>query len=466
MKVPVAPPDTQRLFAKLLGDKDGIRRFQAIVGRGIGPAPGGKYRHWDILRHLQAPEGLTHEEWWFAIRMARQHSYQPTPATDKRGAPFKYALVDVLLEMLHQIDKDAGGAIKGHEQVTNPHIRDSYIIKSLMEEAITSSQLEGAATTREVAKEMIQTGRQPRNRGEYMIYNNYQAMLFIRRLNAAPLTPSVILELHRVLTENAIDEPEAAGRLRRDDEPIQIVDHIGTVLHTPPKASELQSRMQKMCDFANADSSHRFIHPVIRAIILHFWLAHDHPFIDGNGRTARALFYWAMARHGYWLCEFISISRILKKAPSRYSLAFLYTETDDNDLTYFILNQLRVILRAIEDLHGYLHRRTEELREVQEILKRSRLVSTTFNHRQLALINHALKNSHHVYTFDSHRRSHDVSYQTARTDLLELARYGMLDTLKIRRTYNFVSPGDLRRRIERFGAKPKGAETSRHVLAR
>ena len=87
-------------------------------------------------------------------------------------------------------------------------------------------------------------------------------------------------------------------------------------------------------------------HHHIRAIILHFWLAYGHPFVDGNGRTARALFYWAMLHEGYWLFEFISISNILRKAPAQYGLSFLYSETDDNDLTYFIVAQTKVIRRA------------------------------------------------------------------------------------------------------------------------
>ena len=56
--------------------------------------------------------------------------------------------------------------------MTNPETRDSYLVRSLLEESITSSQLEGAATTREIAKEMIRNGRQPRDRGERMIFNN------------------------------------------------------------------------------------------------------------------------------------------------------------------------------------------------------------------------------------------------------------------------------------------------------
>jgi Fic family protein len=54
----------------------------------------------------------------------------------------------------------------------------------------------------------------------------------------------------------------------------------------------------------------KFIHPVVRAIILHFMIGCGHLFVDGNGRTARALFYWSVLHQKYRLMEFISISCI------------------------------------------------------------------------------------------------------------------------------------------------------------
>ena len=190
-----------------------------------------------------------------------------------------------------------------------------------------------------------------------MILNNYQGMLYVRRFIDEPLTPEINRNLQRQLTEGTLDEPNAAGRYRRADEDIVIEDETGTRLYTPPPADQLEARVASMCDFANATNDREFIPPAVRAIILHFWLAYDHPFVDGNGRTARALFYWSMARQGYWLCEYVSISRILRKARGQYARAYLYSETDDNDVSYFILYQMRVLLRAIQDLHEYLHER-------------------------------------------------------------------------------------------------------------
>ena len=204
-----------------------------------------------------------------------------------------------------------------------------------------------------------------------------------------------------------------------------------------------------MCDFANAKTPDYFIHPVIRAIILHFWLAYDHPFVDGNGRTARALFYWAMLHNGYWLFEFISISTILRKAPVKYGQSFLYTETDENDLTYFIVAQTKVIQRAIDELHIYIDRKSLELKQLESQIQ----ALDFFNHRQVDLIRHALKHPYSHYTIESHRNSHNVVYQTARTDLLDLQARGILEKQVFGKKLMFASVKDLTEKLRKMGKK-------------
>lgn len=448
MKRPVTPPRVQDLITSLPPE----RLVEVLTWR-PGPAPGGKYRHWDTFRHLPTPKHLSADEAWLAIKMARQQLYQPLPLKDKSGQPFVYTLPAPALQMLHLVDRDASGTIQISEEVTNPHTRDTYLVKSLVEEAITSSQLEGASTTRQVAKDLIRLGREPRDRSERMIVNNYHAMRFLRQFQKADLTPSIVLELQKLLTEGTLDVPDGAGRLRGANETIQVSDEFGTVLHVPPHARELTARMQAMCDFANDLEREPFTHPVVRAITLHFWLGYDHPFVDGNGRTARALFYWSMARQGYWLSEFISISRILKKARGKYARSFLYTETDDNDLTYFLLYQLDVVLRAIKELHEYLARKARELRETEDVLRTNTHLRRQLNHRQLALLNHALKKPQSAYTVQSHRQSHDISYETARSDLLDLAERGLLVQGKRGRAFTYVPAPNLQAALAWAGGR-------------
>jgi Fic family protein len=448
MKLPEAPPHVHDELARLLTGPEGAQRFQILSNAGLGPAPGGKYRHWDTFRHAPPLSGFSATEQWMAVKLARRALYQTLPLQDAAGTPFRYALPNVALEMLHQVDRNAAGNIQASDQVTNPATRDTYLFKSIVEEAITSSQLEGASTTRKVAKAMIQEGRAPRTRSERMILNNYQGMRHVLRFVDTPLTPELVVELQHVLTDGTLDEPDAAGRFRRLDEDIVIEDETGRRLHTPPPADQLEQRMRAMCDFANGGASGEFIPPAVRAILLHLWLAYDHPFVDGNGRTARALFYWSMARQGYWLCEYVSISRILRKARARYARSYLYTETDENDATYFILYQLRVLLRAIEELHLFLARKSAEMHEAEALVRHASAIHAELNPRQLALINHALKRADARYTVDSHKRSHDVSYETARTDLMRLAEQGLLEQRKQGRAFVFTPSRDLRARLQ------------------
>lgn len=449
MKIPVSPPKFESLLEGIVHDNP--RRFVEIISMGVRPDPKGRYYHWDKLRHLQAPDGLKNEEWWLGIKNARLTLYKPIPHTDTNGMPFKYAQPDVVMRLLHDITRDASGVIQSREVVTNPQTRDTYLVNSLIEEAITSSQLEGASTTRKVAKEMIRQGRKPRDNSERMIINNYHAMQFIRDMKDEALTPEMILELHRILSAGTLDDSAMEGRCRHTDDIYVGDERDATVLHVPPKANELERRLENLCKFANSDQTNAFVHPVVKAIIMHFILAYDHPFEDGNGRTARALFYWYMLNQGYWLIEFISISRIIKAAPSQYTRAYLYTETDDNDVTYFIVHQLEVIVRAINDLHEYLAKKAKEIQTVESLLKRSPKLRSVLNYRQIALLNRALKDTQAVFSIESHRSSHNVVYQTARMDLLSLEELGLLVKEKIGKEYVFyVTPG-LRGRLEDLG---------------
>src|SRR5882672_7609072 len=431
MRIPKTPPSFQKVMASSLKPDRLLKILHAVSS----PTCDGRYLHWDELRFRKPPEGFTPEEWWVGLKMRRQTGYRTIPLRDGVGQNFHFTVPDLVTDLLHQIDRGGGTFVEIPEPVTNAEQRDRYVVRSLMEEAITSSQLEGAATTREVAKKMLAEGRKPRDRSERMIVNKYVTMRRIIELKDNPLTPEMVFQVHREISEDALDIADGAGRFRRPDEDINVSNIEGKVFHTPPPAGELSARLQAMCDFANAKTPGFFVHPVIRGIILHFWLAYDHPFVDGNGRTARALFYWQMLHSRYWLFEFISISQFLRKAPAQYGTAFLHTETDENDLTYFIIHQAEIIRRALKELHDYVARKSSETRICMEALQKH----PELNHRQQTVITHALRHPGFVYNIAGHGTRHAVVYQTARTDLLSLAKLGLLEQRKAGRVLVFVA---------------------------
>ena len=312
MKIPRTPPSYQNILSNLKERAQVTRFAEILTQEDIGASPGGQYRHWENLRRVQPPHGLSSEEWWAAVKFARHQTRRTIPLKDKDGKAFAYSLADPVLELLHEIDRDANGRITTNDQITNPQTRERYIQSSLIEEAITSSQLEGASTTREAAKQMIRSGRNPMDQSERMILNNYRAIHLIRNF--------------------------------------------------------------------------------------------------------------------------------------KYGRSFLYTETDDNDLTYFILAQLQVIRQAIDVLYAYLDKKASEIQALEQILR----ASVSLNHRQGALLGHALRHPGMRYTIAGHKKTHGVTYQTARTDLLDLVSRNLLAKTKTGRFFSFATPNDVAKRLQRL----------------
>jgi len=440
MKLPTPAPEMGALIDKYSD------RFLPILTARVGPEVDGVYEHWDKVRHRAPPEGLNSEEWWLAIKWKRMALFKPLPQLlDKGQLPFQLALTDSMQRRLHFIDREAAGSVKGVDTAGG---QDRFLIRSLIEEAMTSSQLEGAATTRAVAKEMLSTGRAPRDQSERMIYNNYVAMNMIRERGVRPITPAQVLELHSILTDGTLEYPTDSGRYRTAEDNVVIYDRGSppTLLHVPPPASEVPERLDRLCQFINQESD-PFIHPVAKAIALHFQIGYDHPFVDGNGRTARALFYWAMMNAGYWMTEYLSISSVLKKAPSKYMKAYLYTECDSRDLSYFVAQQLEAIEQSIHGLHTYIAKKHAEDQAARRMLRKAKLGDMAINHRQRALLANALKDPDRTYTVASHQAAHTITYPTALKDLNDLAAAGVLAKDRVGKAFEYFVLPDLAGRL-------------------
>ncbi len=358
------------------------------------------------------------------------------PLTSGDGKRLTFTDHDAILREQMHIDQQLGGRITFDDDspVTEGQ-RDRFVISSLMEEAIASSKLEGASTVHRVAKEMLRRNRKPRDRSERMIVNNYRGMQFVREHRGTPMSVDMLIEMQSILTRDTFDRSDECGRLRRPGEPVAVEDPYGEVLHDPPPAETLSVRLERLCAFANgAGSDDEFIHPFVRACALHFQLAYDHPFCDGNGRTARLLFYWSMLRAGYWLFEFLPISRLIYESPAKYGKAFLYVETDDFDLTYFLVYKARILRMARESLRAYLERKRREATRARRFL-----TDLDINDRQRAVLLAAMENPTREITIEDHQIERSVSYYTARSDLLALEERGMLDRRSVGRKFVFAA---------------------------
>ena len=389
-----------------------------------------KYYHWDKIRYLNDPRNKKPELTWAVLKLLRTQQYRMINIGQLH---FLFVTLNDVLSKLHQFDKGGGGRIVSHVDTINLEGRRDYIISSLMEEAIASSQLEGAATTRQVAKELLRLRKKPRNFSEKMIVNGYSAMQHITKMKEKEITPARLLEIQRIITNGTLHEESHVGSWRDNDE-VVVGDNLDPTLvyHRPPEHQKIPQLVQELCDFAN-DDDNEFIHPIIKGIILHFLVGYIHPFHDGNGRTARALFYWYALHKGYWLFEFMAVSRIILRSKVKYGLAHLYTETDDNDLTYFINYNVQAIDEAFNEMQTYIERKQKEQQEALKLIRGTRDI----NLRQAQILKEAIRQPEMAVTIASVVGMYDVVYQTARNDLMHLTQRGYLQQRKIGKKFVF-----------------------------
>lgn len=381
----------------------------------------GEYLYWDKVKYI-VPANIDKQILWQAVKTQRLLSAQYLKFGNYT---FRFTITKSMLALLHDFDMNLGGSL-GTKSIIPTTDKSYYLISSIMEEAIASSQMEGASTTRRIAKDMLRKKLKPINKSQQMIVNNYETISMISNNKVADFSVKALLDIHRSIATKTLDNSEDEGIFRRNDD-IFVVDGItGHVAHTPPSHVDIEAMVLDLCEFANNDDSNNFVHPILKGIIIHFILAYIHPFVDGNGRTARSLFYWYMIKKGYWLTEYLSISRIIYTNKKSYEKSFLYTENDDNDLSYFIQYHLNVMKKAFEELKKFLQRKIDEQQNILQFVGMSNI-----NERQRYVLKTISENKHTLFIPKELATQFGISVKSARTDLLGLVEMGYLSTTNL-----------------------------------
>ncbi|MCS3901850.1 Fic family protein [Methanococcus voltae] len=395
------------------------------------------YVHWEDLKYKNI--SLDKEELWLILQALRAFKFQNFKIKDY---DFKYCLTNTILKRIHKIDKATFGEMNEGLKSLSEKYKRKYLINSLLEEAIASSQIEGATTTRKKAKEMILQQKKPTNNSEKMIYNGYNTMEYIyKELLEEKLTPELILKLHMLITDDTLEKKEDELNYRDNDD-IIVGDSFDTSItyHTPPKHNQVPELMEEFCKFANSDEDGYFIPPIIKGIILHFLIGYIHPFNDGNGRTARAIFYWYVLSRGYYGFRYTAISRILKNAKKKYAKAYLYSETDENDLTYFINYNLDAIEKSIDEMNNYISKKEIELLDFEkQYSESSENLNLDLNSRQLEILKYFYNNPKKYITIKEIQNIFVVAYDTARNDLELLVKNNKIIKRKSGKRFEYTA---------------------------
>lgn len=381
-----------------------------------------EYYYWDRVKHEQLIEGIDVRDIWSIVKIRRLN----TPYKIQFGKyKFFWNLNSRSNGLLHFLDMNIGGNLESSVIVSRED-KSRYLISSVMEEAIASSQIEGAVTTRKHAKEMLRKSIKPRNKSEQMIANNFVTIQKILDIKSEPINIKNFLEVHKLVTLNTLSYTNEEGALRDCDD-INVIDTSdGEIVHAPPSHKQLSELLQDLFNFFNEDDPKLFVHPIIKACIIHFMVGFIHPFVDGNGRTARALFYWYLLKKQYWLTEYLSISRLILKSKASYAKAFQYSEIDQNDLTYFMNYNLRIMKLAFEELREYIKRKNEEKRYLNKFLGIDGI-----NYRQALILEWFSNDPTLIITVKEAETRLGVSNASARTDLFALVKRGYIELKNI-----------------------------------
>lgn len=386
---------------------------------------------------------------WYGLTFKRMSMSQPTQIkVTNTDRTFRWVETSFIKKTLHDFDMLVGGNSFSASYQTDQASRDFFVRKNLIEEAIASSQLEGAAVTRTEAKRLINNKRKPISKSEQMVLNNYRTILKIENdIKNYPLSKEILLQLHQEMTKNTLDDETQSGRWRQDDDQIVIqgfIDGEEQILYTPPDAATLQQELDRFLRYANNEDEDQttFTHPVIKALLLHFWFAYLHPFCDGNGRLSRSIFFWYLLRYNYYLVGYVPISTLLKDSPGQYRDAFLYTEQYEDDLTYFIDYNLTKITESMQAFNNHVAAVKKKREQADKLTPDLRL-----NDRQKQIINHFINKPTEPITSHRHAAFHQITWLTANKDLKELQTAGYLMSEKRSREVIYLPTEKLLRAV-------------------
>jgi len=384
------------------------------------------YVYWDQFRYKEPlPEGASREELWTIIRIFRDSQSLKSVIADTNGQPFTWAKLEYFEEFFHDLDMSTGGELFVEKAGFDKANKQKLISRGIMEEAIASSQLEGAATSRQAAKKMLREGRKPKNESEQMIVNSYISMKAIEeKYKNEKMSLELLLELHGLITKSTHDSTGKKPRLRKKGEPIFVNDRTtGEIYHEGPDMVFVKKELQKLIKFANDELEEKtFTHPIIKAIMIHFWIGYLHPFTDGNGRIARQLFYWYLIKHGYWAFVYLPISKVIKLSPKQYIMAYVYSEQDSNNLTYFIDYNVKKIKLALKDFTEYLKKQASGNTKMKKMSESK----YNLNLRQVQLLQYLHGDPEERTNMTIHMNINQVTKITASKDLKDLEKKGFL----------------------------------------
>lgn len=354
------------------------------------------------------PASLTIGTFWPELFALRRERAIYTTLPDAQGAPLWFvetppvaAHIDAIAEFARSEPPDSFRESDTSEE------REA---EAMLDEALYSSAIEGASSSRRRATTLIRKGASPADESERMILNNYRALEHALEHTDEPIDEGTILKIFAIVTEGTAAAPKGAPGWR--DAGVQVVSASQRAVYTAPSREKVPGMMRALVEFIRDEDAH----PLVAASIAHFYFVHVHPFFDGNGRTARALSLMILLQAGYDVFRGFSLSNLIASERAKYYRAIRDVEESDGDMTYFVEYCTGVMARGVKKLG-----REVAAGRALEALRRANLPE-----RAMKGAKWLLSGKSETITIGAWSKKYAVSFETARQDLFKLEELGIL----------------------------------------
>ena len=336
----------------------------------------------------------------------------------------KYTITNQLLRSINRI-------VEAHALIVNASLKPRWEAnlkyRALVKSVHSSTHLEGNPLTEQEVDQVLR-GEKPkrefRKRDIQEVKNYREALQYISDPYRDPklvIDENAILHLHKLCVKDIEGMENEAGRYRRVQNYI-VAGPNRTPIYTPPKARDVTGLMKDLMEWIQ-QAEKTEVSPFIVSAIAHYEFESIHPFVDGNGRTGRALSTLILYKMGYDTKSFFSLEEYFDTHPDEYygnlQIRSAYHENPNPDLTQwveFFVHTIEVEMTRVEaEVREYLG---------QEDLRKD-LKKQVINRRQFQAVKHLQKNAE----IQSHEYAErfKCSRETAVQDLKELVERGILE---------------------------------------
>lgn len=297
-----------------------------------------------------------------------------------------------------------------------PGVEDKLRHNALISRTYNSTSIEGNPLDQSQVKVIVEGGKltaRPRDKRE--IVNYAGTLKYLEKIAGSNLLKEpVIRRLQGMITKGVLPAGQC-GRYR--DRMVYVVNHIGQTVFTPPPAKDVPGLVNDLVNWLNGGAS-RELHPVLTAGIAHYELVRIHPFVDGNGRAARALATLILYQRGFDIKHFFALDDYYNEDRDAYYAALQYVDPARRDLTQW----LEYFTEGVAVQMGKIEAKVAGLARDPIVSRLKRRV--ILKERQWQLLEFVKQNGR-VSNLEYQKATH-ISREMAKRDLSFLVKNGIL----------------------------------------